>query len=292
VKILYKKIYIAILFIVFTAGAAFCAEKPILVTQPAYHSMNFYIFKPANLPGEFYSTFDGYLVYKDAKGVWHYASAEKSGIKKTGYVVGSVIPSVVKLKPYDANISSVAPVLGTDKVSNSIPIKPAGALISPNENISLELNTREILEIDVTPITAPEFNAKNSSKNQYTPPASNYIQNTQGVMQNSDFMAISKWQNTVDRMGVLDNPKIPVAWKGEYPEVIYAWTGIQWYQISPRQKHSSALNIIRRENYNLVVHANKANALNWNDNDSYILSQYAMRWGYQWLGEISINKED
>ena len=172
-----KKIYIAILFIIFIAGAAFCAEKPILVTQPAYHSMNFYVFKPNNVPGEFYSTFDGYLVYKDSKGIWNYASAEKSGIKKTGYVVGAVIPSVVKLKPYNAKISSVTPVLGTDKVPEPVPmpIKPAGALISPNENISLELNTPEILEIDVTPITAPEFNAKNSSKSPYTPPTANYI---------------------------------------------------------------------------------------------------------------------
>lgn len=283
-KVLCRKICITILFIIFTVNAAFCAEKAILVTQPAYHSMNFYVYKPDSVPGEFYSTFDGYLVYRDVKGIWNYASVEKSGIIKTAYVVGSVIPSVVKLKPYDAKVSSVAPVLDTDKVPASMTIKPAGALISPNDSISLELNTPEILEIDVTPITKPEIKYEKTQKNQYIPPSADYIQN-------SDFMAISKWKNSVDRIGVLDNPKIPIAWKGDYPEVIYAWTGIQWYQISPRKKHASALSIIRRENYNLVIHANKANALNWNDNDSYILSQYAMRWGYQWLGDILINKE-
>ena len=47
---------------------------------------------------------------------------------------------------------------------------------------------------------------------------------------------------------------------------------MQWQQISARNKHVSALNIIRRENYNLVVHTNKLNVLNWNDDDKHILA--------------------
>jgi len=270
------------------ADMAFCDEKGILVNQPAYHSMNFYVYKPANVPDEFFATFDGYLVYKDSKGIWNYASAEKSGIKKTGYVVGSVIPSVVKLKPNDPKISSVAPVLGTPKVPELIAIKPAGTRDSA---ISMEFDPPELLEIDVTPITNTHENQpRKSQRILYTPPAANLEISNPGAY-TSDFMVVGKWQNSIDRMGVLENPKIPVAWKGDYPEVIYAWTGMQWRQISARGKHVNALTTIRRESYNLIVHTNKLNALNWNENDTYILSQYAMSWGYKWLGQISVNKE-
>ena len=296
-----KKISICLtlLIMIFSDSEAFCAEKAVLVTQPAYHSMNFYVYKPANIPSEFYATYDGYLVYKNAQGIWHYASVEKSGIKKTGYVVGSVIPSVVKLKPYNAKISSVAPILGTDKVPDPIVIKPLGERFSPNEAISIELNSPEVLEIDVTPITAGENKQKKSQKILYTPPASNleiynpvsYTTNEPEWIHDSNFMAISKWQNSIDRMGMLESPKTPVAWKGDYPEVIYAWTGLQWWQISAHSKHISALNTLRRESYSFIVHTNKLNALNWNNDDINILSQYAMSWGYQWLGQISISKE-
>ena len=43
---------------------SFAADKAILVTQPAYHYMSFHVYKPANLPGDIYATFDGYLVYQ------------------------------------------------------------------------------------------------------------------------------------------------------------------------------------------------------------------------------------
>lgn len=276
----------------FAVDKAFCAEKAILVNQPAYHSMSFYIYKPTNISSEFFATYDGYLVYKNAQGIWYYASVERSGIKKTDYVVGSVIPSVVKLKPYNPEISSVAPILETDKVPDLITINPVGERISPNEAISIELNSPEVLEIDVTPITGPEIKAKKSQKNLYTPPEANLgIEISNNGYFTPDFMAIGKWQNSIDRLGVLENPKIPVAWKGDYPEVIYAWNGMQWNQISSRGKHVNVLNTIRREIYNLIVHTNKLNALSWTDDDSNILSQYAMIWGYQWLGQLSISRE-
>ena len=47
-------------------------------------------------------------------------------------------------------------------------------------------------------------------------------------------MAIGNWQSSVDRMGVLHNLAVPVAWKGNLPRAIYVWTGRSWYQITPR----------------------------------------------------------
>ena len=304
---LYKKIFAYAAFFAILTGRAYGAGE-ILVTQPAYDSMSFYVYKPVDISNEFYATYDGYLVYKDSNGIWNYASAEKSGIQKTGYIVGSVIPSVVKLKPYDAKISSVSPVLENSNIDDPITIKPAGTRIAPDEIISLELDTPEFLRIDVTPITKREAKTEKKqiqkienkpARAVYTPPVSNleiyasgfYTPNATDWTQNSNFMAVAKWQNSVDRIGVLDKPKTPVAWKGDYPEIIYAWTGTQWRQIHAKGKHISALSTIRRENYNLVVHTNKLNALNWNDDDSYVLSQYAHMWGYQWLGQLLIDRE-
>ena len=295
-----KKILLLILALFLNVDSVFAAETAILVNQPAYHSMNFYVFKPEKIPGGFFATYDGYLVYKNSKGIWLYASAEKSGITKTEYIVGSVLPSVVKLKPYNAKISSVAPVLTDDLKNNAMGIKPFGERISSNENVSMPINSPEFLEIDVTPITAKNFKENKSQKPQkilYTPPAAtvqiNYapVLYNSSLMQNSKFTAVSKWQNTVDRIGVLESPKTPVAWKGDYPLVIYIWNGIEWMQLTANGRNISALNTLRRKIYNFTVNTNKLNALNWNDNDTNILSQYAAVWHYKWLGTILVNKE-
>ena len=109
--------------------------------------------------------------------------------------------------------------------------------------------------------------------------------------QNSNFTAIGKWRKTVGKMGVLYRPKIPVAWKGNYPEVIYAWTGLQWRQLTPKNSHTTAVNILRREIYDLTVSANKLNRLEWTDDDSHVLAQYAAMWGYEWIGQIILGRD-
>ena len=293
---MYKKNFVCAAFLMFFAVPAFCGDS-MLVTQPAYHSMNFYVYKPVNVPDEFFATYDGYLVFKDSQGIWNYASNEKSGIKKTGYVVGSVIPSVVKLTPYDAKISSVAYISGTQKTPMPITIKPAGTRLTPDNVISFELNSPEVMRIDVTPITKRTKTPVYVQKNVYTPPAAPvttlryYVQNAPEWTQNSNFIAVGKWKSSIDRIGVLEKPAIPVAWKGKYPEVIYAWTGREWRQLNARNRHVNALSTIRNEIYSLTVHTNKLNAPVWTDNDSYILSQYAAMWGYQWLDKILISTE-
>ena len=254
------KKFIALLALVLGLnGCAFSAERAIQVTQPAYRNMKFYVYKPVNVPREFYVTFDGYLVYKNAKGVWNYGSAEKSGITKTDYVVGAVIPSVVRLKPYNVRISSVAPMLGT---------KEAGE-------------------------------APKSSRVVYMPPASglelytpqNLSPNNPDWTQNSNFMAIGKWQKSIDRIGVTDNPMMPVAWMGDYPDVIYAWTGLQWRQLDAKTKHTKALSTLRRGMYDLNRYARKVNMLRWTDDDTQVLSQYSVMWGYEWMGLIILGRD-
>ena len=260
-----KKLIASMLLVFGLCGSSWSAEKAVLVTQPAYHNMKFYVYKPVNVPKDFYVTFDGYLVYKNKRGVWNYASAEKSGIARTDFVVGAVIPSVVRLKPYNTKISSVAPILGTDGAetgTSSIPAKSARIVYMP-PSAGLELYDSA----------------------QLSPNNPNWTQN-------SNFMAIGKWQNSVDRIGVTYRPAIPVAWKGDHPEVIYAWTGLQWRQIDAKGTHASALSTLRRSIYDLSRYVRKVNVLRWADDDTHVLSQYSVMWGYEWMGQIFLGNEN
>ena len=260
-----RKFFVSVsaLFVLGLCSLAYSAERAIQVTQPAYHSMKFYVYKPVNVPRDFYVTFDGYLVYKNAKGVWLYGSAEKRGITKTDFVVGAVIPSVVKLKPYNVRISSVAPILGTRGADTGTP---------PPQK---------------------------SQRIVYMPPASGLelyggrelTPNNSDWTQNSNFMAIGKWQSTVDRIGVINQPLIPVAWKSDMPEVIYAWTGLQWKQVNTGGKYIPAMDTLRRELYDLCKYIRQVNMLRWSEDDTHVLSQYSVMWGYKWMGLIILGKE-
>ena len=251
----YKKfLALVISFLALSLNKSFAADRAILVTQPAYHYMSFHVYKPAKLPIDIYSTFDGYLVYKN-KNIWYYASYNKGTITKTGYVVGSVIPQVVKLKPYNARISSVAPILGNESENQDQP----RIIYTP-------------------PSSKPE-----GEGNIYLPSNADWTRN-------EIFMSIGKWQGSVNKIGVLSRPKIPVAWKGDYPEVIYAWTGGKWKQIFPRSKFSSAISTLRRELYNLTIESRKSNLFYWSDEDTNILARYSSAWAYEWLGVINLGE--
>ena len=261
-----RKIFAALILAgVFMAGESFSAEKAIRVNQPVYHSMRFYVYKPKKLPRDFYVTFDGYLVYRGAKGAWYYASAEKNGITKTDYVVGSVLPQVVNLKPYDAKISSVAPVTESNPVT-------ANPIINPDSK-----SNRVVY-------MPPQMYTELYKPSVLTPNAPDWTQN-------SSFMAIGKWQKSVNKIGVLYRPAIPVAWKGDFPEVVYAWTGQNWYQLTSSVPHSTARNILRSKIYDLTVYTNKVNRLRWDADDTHVLAQYAAMWGYEWVGQIILGRD-
>ena len=275
-----NNIFALIIFsLVLSASSLFGAVyvKPELVNQPAYHHMNFYVYKPANLPQGFYSTFDGYIVYRGEHGIWHYASAEKSGIIKTGYVVGSVIPYVVRLKPHNSKIASAAPIYNTDRVDPS-PSYSASA--------STGIRTPEIVYVPPVRFNPASINVR--PEGYKTLPV--YSLEQTAWSQDANFMSVSKWQNSIDRIGVISRPYIPVAWKGDYPEVIYVWTGAKWRELFPRGTDKSALSTMRREIYDLTVEANKSNSFYWSEKDTRILAQYAAMWGYRWMGIINLGR--
>ena len=239
-------------FFAFLFSGAFCAAAsqvlvnaadPILITQPAYAGMQFYVYRPYNIPGGWYATYDGYPVFRNVDGIWVYGSCVGASIVPTTYVVGSIVPSVVGLVPWVA-----APVC--------TPVVPA-----PVVPIAVPAVTTVIPPVAVAaPVYIPCW------------------------VQNPSFLAIGGWGKSVDRIGVLGKPAVPVAWKGRHPSVIYAWTGRNWYQLSLRE-WEHPVDSLRGRLYELTYMSNKNNLI-WTDQDMTVLAQHAAVWGYRWMGQI------
>ena len=119
----------------------------------------------------------------------------------------------------------------------------------------------------------------------YSPTSANWTQN-------SNFLALGKWQKSIDRIGIIDRPKTPAAWKGTAPEVIYVWTGKQWYQLNAPNKDTTAIKTLRRKLYDFTRKVSTDGVLSWSDNDTRVLQEYAAQWGYEWLGTISTGRGD
>ena len=164
--------------------------------QSPYAGMTFYVYKPYNMPQDWYVTLDGYPVRKNSDGTWVYGTAEGPNLVATNFIVGSIIPSMAGITKWisDVQISELR-----------------------------KLPNQEMLEVRQRAFTRSEM-AKGEKYSTYMPdwtfsPA---------------FMAIGNWKGTVDRIGVLSDPAVPVAWKGKSPKVIYVWTGNSWHQIDVR----------------------------------------------------------
>jgi hypothetical protein len=105
----YRSWSLAIIGVLSLAWAGMAgAMEPLLVVQPSYAGMQFYVSPAQGLPPHWYTTFDGYPVWKGADGIWLYGSFSGSELIPTNYIVGSVVPSIVGLIPYAA--AQAAPV--------------------------------------------------------------------------------------------------------------------------------------------------------------------------------------
>ena len=94
------------------AEAKVYVAEPLLVAQPSYAGMQFYVYRPYNMPRNWYVTFDGYPVTKNGDGVWVYGTASGPNLNPTNYIVGSVVPSMAGIVPWvrPAQISSLVVV--------------------------------------------------------------------------------------------------------------------------------------------------------------------------------------
>ncbi|MCR5346529.1 MAG: hypothetical protein K6E38_02030 [Fretibacterium sp.] len=228
------------------AGAKVYVTEPLLVAQPTYAGMTFYVCRPYNMPKDWYVTFDGYPVRKNPDGVWVYGTSNGPSLTPTNYIVGSVVPSMAGITPWvqPAQISSLRSLPNTETMTVRQPAPPLSTL------------------------------AQGQTHSTWIP----------DWTYNTHFMAIGSWKASVDRIGVLHKPSTPVAWKGNSPRMIYVWTGQSWYQVSPRESETP-LSALRRELYN-ITRMVKRNQFVWYEEDMPVLSQQATAWGYYWMGEV------
>jgi hypothetical protein len=217
--------------------------EPMLIQQPSYAGMRFYVYKPYNMPKGWYATFDGYPVTKNKDGVWVYGTYAGPNLMPTHYIVGSVVPAAAGLSPYidPVQISSV-----TTLVPPPVPVEQPSVLRVPLEG---EYST-------------------------YMP----------DWLFDDRFMALGRWKDSVDRVGILHRPGVPVAWKGNAPKVIYAWDGHGWYQMMARPEQRPV--DVLKENIYVLTRIVNHNGFTWYEADMPVFSQQAATWGYYWMGEI------
>ena len=236
------------------AEAKVYVAEPLLVQQSAYAGMDFYVFRPYNMPKGWYVTFDGYPVKKNADGVWVYGTANGPNLMPTSYIVGSVVPSMAGLTPW---------------------VKPAqiSALRSlPNAEMTAARVTQGS--------PSSRILARGQTHSTYIP----------DWTYNYKFMAIGNWRDSVDRMGVLSKPAVPVAWKGNSPKIIYIWTGQTWHPLLVKDRPASTLRGKFYELNKLVKSQSAQVNFKWYADDTPLLAQQVSQWGYYWMGEINVTK--
>ncbi|MBQ3645467.1 MAG: hypothetical protein IJP96_03075 [Synergistaceae bacterium] len=242
---------VSILFLtISTADAKRYITEPLLVPESPYSGMTFYVYKPYNMPKDWYITLDGYPVKQNSDGMWVYGTSEGPNLVATNYVVGSVIPSMAGLTKWvsDAQVSELR-----------------------------RLPSNEIVAVQQRNFTRSQM-AQGQNYSTYIP----------DWTFRSDFMMIGNWKGSVDRIGVLDNPAVPVAWKGKSPKVVYVWVGNGWHQINVRESQRP-VNALIRENMKIKRLLRQTN-FKWYEQDMPILAQQSRAWGYYWLGEIHISR--
>jgi hypothetical protein len=107
-------------------------------------------------------------------------------------------------------------------------------------------------------------------------------QNDVPLYANQAFMAVGTWRETVDRMGILKDLSVPVAWKGVAPSVLYVWSGAVWYSIDAAPGEHPR-DVLRSQAANIAL----LTARDSSPYKAYLVAQ-AGQFGYYWMGEISL----
>lgn len=250
-----KRVMFAALGLLLLSSEAYAkvyVTEPLLVPQSPYNGITFYVYRPYNMPDDWYITLDGYPVKKNHDGMWVYGTSEGPNLVATNYVVGSIVPSMAGITKWvsDAQISELR-----------------------------KLPSQEMTAVQQRTFTRSQM-ANGQTHSTYIP----------DWTYNPAFMAIGNWKGTVDRIGVLNNPTAPAAWSGSRPKVIYVWTGTSWYQIDTGTS-PTPLNALRRH-YTELKRVLRGSKLRWYAQDMPILAQQAKAWGYYWLGELTVKPQD
>jgi hypothetical protein len=101
------------------------------------------------------------------------------------------------------------------------------------------------------------------------------------------FYEIGRWRIRVDRMGILTNPRVPVAWRGARPYEVYFWTGREWARILRHEEREPFESILYRQLRGITEVVNRE-GLAWNENDTPALAASASLMRYMWVGDIEL----
>ena len=98
------------------------------------------------------------------------------------------------------------------------------------------------------------------------------------------FTAVGDFRYTVDRMGLMDEPRIPVAWKGNRPSVVYAWTGDGWFTLRSEETESPQ-DVLGRSRPLLLARTQKTGWVLGRESEQYLPVQ-VRSWCFRWMGTI------
>ena len=101
-----------------------------------------------------------------------------------------------------------------------------------------------------------------------------------------NFLEMSHWSRLVDRVAILHRPRTPVAWKGDNPTVLFAWTGRHWYAIRPARGETPAQALEHRL-YDLLMMM-RQNGMVWNDGQTPATLIHAMLFVCPWVGRVAL----
>lgn len=125
---------------------------------------------------------------------------------------------------------------------------------------------------------------------EYLPYPPNEPGRTVRWMQDEKFMEISRWRFRVDRMGILEDPQTPIAWRSSYPYEVYFWTGSEWARARRQRVYYD-----HRESFDDTLARSKEGIreimdqrdYRWNPGDTPALAAMASHMKFMWMGPIS-----
>jgi hypothetical protein len=96
---------------------------------------------------------------------------------------------------------------------------------------------------------------------------------------------IGRWRYRVDRMGILKEPRAPIAWKGTRPAEVYFWTGEQWARVPRRRLKEPFDEILYRVRGDLKDVLDREGFV-WDEHDTPSLDASASLMMFMWVGDV------
>jgi len=256
------------------ASAAFA--NPVLVVQPDGKTQ-FFIQATSILPANWYLTYDNRPVAKTPGGAWVYGIASGNAVIATTYTVGAT----------PLNVLAAIPVVSTPVVGNTVQHVQVVPLF-PNTGapVVMERSAFENMQKNIGGQQA-QSPAQDRRKQQAPAAIATIAPVTIHVpewLSVPAFMSMGAWKH-VDRMGMLEKPRTPVAWSGDSPDALFVWTGKSWFQIRIEEGDNIS-GALKNNLYSIVRMANN-NDFKWNDEETPVLANQAAVWGKLWVGRIA-----